>query len=508
MASPIRRVWSNQQKTIFDWFARGKGNLVVRARAGTGKTTTIIEGVNHAPESSILFAAFNKSVAEEIQSRLGNHHAQAKTLHGLGFGYLRRAWPNVTVDASGKRALALAQRSIDLAQDARDVDGIPDEIVRLVARIHTLLRETSPCATSPGDALSLMGEYDLMPEQETGRFTPRVVAGYASRAVDLAKEITIAIDFADMIFLPLVHRMVIPWYGLVVVDEAQDMTSAQLALATLACNANGRVVIVGDDRQAIYGFRGADSGSLDRLKAELGAAELGLCTTYRCPKKVVEIAARIVPGFRAASGAPAGVVESLGADSMMASAGPRDFILSRTNAPLVRVCLGLLRAGKKASIRGRDIGKGILALVNRQRAKNLDDLLARLAAWHARESKRAVASLTEKAAQNRLEFLDDQLAVVQSLAEDAGSLDDLRARLTVLFKDEDGAAIMCSTVHRAKGLEAENVFLLEGTFQGRKKKNTTEEDNILYVAVTRSRRRLAWVSGFERKGSAESEERS
>ena len=190
---------------------------------------------------------------------------------------------------------------------------------------------------------------------------------------------------------------------------------------------------------------------------------------------------------------------------MMTTVGPRDFVLSRTNAPLVKVCLGLLRAGKKANIKGRDIGKGILALINRQRAKNLEDLLTRLSAWHDREAKRAIANLTEKAAQNRLEFLDDQLAVVQTLAEDTDSLDDLRTKLTTLFADTDGTAIMCSTTHRAKGLESENVFLLEGTFRGRKGRNTDEEDNILYVAVTRSKQRLVWVSGFERANSRKSE---
>jgi len=91
-----------------------------------------------------------------------------------------------------------------------------------------------------------------------------------------------------------------PTYDLVVVDEAQDMTASQLQLAIQSCRKGGRIAIVGDDRQAIYSFRGADSKSLDRLKGILKAKELGLTTTYRCPKRVVEIASRYVPDFRAA----------------------------------------------------------------------------------------------------------------------------------------------------------------------------------------------------------------
>src|SRR5262245_2928107 len=53
------RNWSPQQTAVFDWFNAGAGNLIVRARAGTGKTTTIIEGIARANEKSILLAAFN-----------------------------------------------------------------------------------------------------------------------------------------------------------------------------------------------------------------------------------------------------------------------------------------------------------------------------------------------------------------------------------------------------------------------------------------------------------------
>ena len=93
---------------------------------------------------------------------------------------------------------------------------------------------------------------------------------------------------------------------MVVVDEAQDMTSAQLEIAVGACKRGGRVVIVGDDRQAIYGFRGADSGGLDRLKKLLKAKELGLTTTYRLPE------ARGRAGERVRRGLPGGADRSGG----------------------------------------------------------------------------------------------------------------------------------------------------------------------------------------------------
>jgi DNA helicase-2/ATP-dependent DNA helicase PcrA len=63
-----------------------------------------------------------------------------------------------------------------------------------------------------------------------------------------------------MIYLPLAWNLTAKDYQLVVVDEAQDMTAAQLEIAQRVCN--GRICVVGDDRQAIYGFRGATAVQL------------------------------------------------------------------------------------------------------------------------------------------------------------------------------------------------------------------------------------------------------
>jgi superfamily I DNA/RNA helicase len=333
-------------------------------------------------------------------------------------------------------------------------------------------------------------------EMEEG-ISPRWIAEHAHQAVENAKKQSATIDFADMIYLPLALGIIRPWFSLVVVDEAQDMTASQLELAMRACKKTGRIAIVGDDRQAIYAFRGADSGSIDRLKSSLRATELGLCTTYRCPKRVVAIAQEIVTDFIAADSAPEGLIESCNTARMIATLTPRDFVLSRTNAPLVRVCLALLRSGRKAVIRGRDIGKGIVALVNRQKARDLISLSKKLNNWRERETKRAQETLKQGAAEERIAYLNDSIGVIEALAEDVRTVNELTSKLTTLFTDDNGDSIICSTTHKAKGLESRNVYLLEGTFRG-KRASEPEERNILYVAVTRSKERLVWVSGYEK----------
>src|SRR5262249_35443957 len=176
---------------------------------------------------------------------------------------------------------------------------------------------------------------------------------------------------------------------IVSVGGAQDMTVAQLEIANGLCR--GSVVIVGDDRQAIYDFRGADSGSLDRLKTELNADELPLNTTYRCGKAIVELAQRYVPDFEAGEGNGEGSVTNLAITKLSSEAALGDFILSRANAPLVSVAMSLLRAGKRARIKGRDIGKGLISLVNKLKARSVPELLMKLNVWQEREITRLEA---------------------------------------------------------------------------------------------------------------------
>src|ERR1700761_7815745 len=106
--------WSEQQVRIFNWFKSGRGHLIVRARAGTGKTTTILEAVTHAPENKILLAAFNKRIARELEEKLGGWKfgapVEAKTLHGLGYSFVKYAWgkdiqPDDAVEADRVRVV-------------------------------------------------------------------------------------------------------------------------------------------------------------------------------------------------------------------------------------------------------------------------------------------------------------------------------------------------------------------------------------------------------------------
>lgn len=488
------RTWSDQQVDIFDWFAKktpGQSNdLVVRARAGTGKTTTILEGINRAPEKRILLAAFNKRIAEELAKKLTNPNAEARTLHALGFAAIRRYWERVRVANGSQRADALT--------DAVCEGTVPDAVKRVVSRLHTKAREMAPHATGPGELIGIAYQFDC---DETIEKFPKFdldwIEGKALLAMRLAasRQPASGIDFADMIFLPVRNHWAAPTYDLVVVDEAQDMTMAQLELAQLVSTAKrggGRFCVVGDDRQAIYGFRGADSGSLDRLKEELHADELGLTTTYRCPKRVVEVAQEIVPDFCAADTAPDGYVFSIGRSHLVAMAEGGDFILSRKNAPLIEVAMECIRADVKVRVAGRDIGAGLVGLVRRLGGRDLIELAENIDTWENAE----LVKILQSKYPERADEVSDRAATLRVLIEGCAGIQEVIGRIGDLFSDDgDGSMVVCSTVHKAKGLEARRVFVLAYTLMGNKQSDrpNEEEMNIEYVAVTRAQETMVWV---------------
>jgi len=466
---PASISWSDEQFDIYSEFEHGTSNVVIVARAGTGKTTTALEGVRRMPESKQVVA---------------------KTLHGVGFGIVVKFWDNVGVYDFKRHPVSRA----DILTHAA-APKAPDAIKRLISKLHSLARETAPFAMHGADLTDLALEFECAPDEswEEMGYGLSFVCDKAVQAMVLAAASKPAfIDYSDMIFLPLRNNWTHKAYEAVIVDEAQDMTLAQLELAQRVCK--GRMIIIGDDRQAIYAFRGADSGSLGRLKAKLNAVEYPLRTTYRCGHAIVALAQQLVPDFEAAAGNCAGDVSHLMMPRLVGEAGPGDFILSRLNAPLVSTAMKLLRSGKRTRIAGKQIGKGLIALIRKLKARSVPDLLLRINAWAKKEETRIKARFTgsDDALRARIENVNDQAAMLASIAEESTSVDDAILKLETLFTDDglgDAGIITCSSVHRSKGLEAKRVFILADTLRD----HNQEELNIRYVAITRAIETLVFV---------------
>jgi hypothetical protein len=180
------------------------------------------------------------------------------------------------------------------------------------------------------------------------------------------------IDFTDMIVLPLFYREFIPTYRVVFIDEAQDLNTAQRELM-LAAAKGGRFVAVGDRNQAINGFAGADCESFDKIASQPNTKELPLSVNYRCGRRMIELAQQIVPAIEAHEGAIDGVVTNTN-EMTLQLFQPNDMVLCRSAAPLVSLCLKLIKAGVTAIVKGKDIAEGLISLIEKSKAKPLRGL--------------------------------------------------------------------------------------------------------------------------------------
>jgi DNA helicase-2/ATP-dependent DNA helicase PcrA len=466
-AAPARE-WSAQQRAIFAAVASEQGHLQIVARAGTGKTTTIIEALSHVPRGQrVLLCAFNKSIADELTSR-APRGVKVSTLHGLGFGAVLRRWPSISKTPDKTRDRRLMERALEGR-------GLRRDLAPELAKVASLCK-----ARLDTDEASILralrsAEVTLAPKDHAA-----CVAAIVD-AVALATECDGTISFDDMVFVPAALGWSCGTYDLVFVDETQDMSAAQLQLARSALAPGGRMVLVGDDRQAIYGWRGADVGGMARMREELEANTLPLSITYRCGQRIALLAAQLVPDFQAAPSNPAGTIRRGTVDE----AREGDAVLSRINAPLVRLALEAIRAGKRARIQGRDIGAGL-----RAHAQSFGEFDVRALLRSAKiRLEASLADLADTEEGEEIERLQDQFATLTALCEDARTINDVLARIERLFSD-DGPGLIFSSTHRAKGLEWNRVFLLADTYRP---SASIEGENLWYVAVTRARHELVLV---------------
>lgn len=499
--------WSPQQAELFRLFVGplpagvtvrpGPRHVLVRARAGTGKTTSIVELVRQVlarwPRLSVVACAFNKEIATELEGRLPRG-ALARTLHSLGLE-AQQDGRKLRVDTKRDARLAaeVCGARVPESDGFTDVMLVPKTAVKLVRKLFVLGKECAPLAQSAADLADLQEHFDLVPDAELEATAPTLTAAWvrerAYEAMVLAAEYDGTIAFSDMVYRAVRLNLARPRFDLVIVDEAQDMNPGQLILAMRLVKPTGRVLVVGDDRQGIYAFRGAATGALDDLKRQLEAAEVPLTVTRRCPRAVVRLAAALVPDFTAAPDAPEGEVLELPEGNLVGEVRPGDFVLSRTNAPLLATCLRLIARGVPAQVRGKDVGKGLSDLVTRSKAKDLEELERWVEAWSTKELKRA-RRLPEDRAERLAQDINDKADALRAVADAVDTVPELLTRLETLFSDAVGSGVLLSTVHKAKGLEADRVFLLEKTFT----RQGDEEDNIRYVALTRAKRCLTLVT--------------
>lgn len=328
------------------------------------------------------------------------------------------------------------------------------------------------------------------------------------------RENTTSIDFTDMVWLPyeLTLNPIGLQYDYIFIDECQDLNAAQRELFLRCFRRGTRFIAVGDKKQAIYSFAGADAESFAKLQNLPNTTTLPLPISYRCPKKVVNLANQFVDTMECREGAPDGeIVHNVSIKDIHDG----DMVLCRTKMPLIKLYMRYLRMGVKSYVRGQDIGLNLLRMVDKteQIVLNVslqkDGVFARLYDDLFEERNRLMIKrgmdLEDATLSNQIMNKYDSIKALEILAEGLTSARDLHDRIENVFA-ESADGVCLSTIHKAKGLEANNVYILCKTLMPSRLATQDwekeQEQNLMYVAYTRAKYKLGFVSETEISPSA------
>lgn len=533
------------QLKIFDFVKNGKGNGIIDAVAGAGKTSTLMGCVMHIPNlDDVIYCAFNTSIRKELQKKFkaAKKNVKVSTIHSLGFQMLRatkeyklddRKYNEIIKDPEFFESLVpeidrilgyhnhptVAElKRLDEIRDALDWDdkNALNEGQQYVGKIIKKLLEINQKyrCTLEEDSIE---RYDVL-VRHFGIFQPwecqytyyqDELACYFRAHQKLIKEgNSMAIshgimDYTDQLYLPRVLNLTSKKkYGFVFVDECQDLSRAQLYVVQQYLREDGRLMAVGDPYQSIYGFAGADCESFERVKNTFNCTVLGLTDCFRCPQVVIQLAKSIRPdinGFKQYSGK----IYSIPQREVVVNIKEGDLVICRTRKPLLALALRLITKDFKVKIHPDELQEFIGDYKKNFTPQELRKILmedmidAFFEKARERNEKRIIRENKNADSIIRRMLIKEQVADMESTLTflkkkffdwHLNTLESILKRLKLTLSYPGDEAIKISSIHRAKGLENPRVFILEYNKLPYKRElewEQIQERNLHYVAVTR-----------------------
>jgi superfamily I DNA/RNA helicase len=157
------------------------------------------------------------------------------------------------------------------------------------------------------------------------------------------------------------------------------------------------------------------------------------------------------------------------------------------------VAFSLIRKGIKATIKGRDIGRSLVTLIKKQHVNEVPELFKSLESFRDKQYAKFIAQ--DKP--HKILQLDDQIATLDVISEGAVNVHEVMTRCETIFSDAR-SAVTLSSIHKAKGLEADNVYILRPDLlphpKAKKPEQQVQESNLEYVAITRPKQNLMFVN--------------
>lgn len=508
-------VASQFQKDIYHWVEFGSGNAIIKAVAGSGKTTVLKHSCKIIFDKfgvQPLAIAFNKHIKDELSLKIGEY-AQIQTFNSLGHrlvgnslgrGYLK-------VDDDKYRNIC---KKVVIDRNGNNDWETNERFVQELLQLTNFCMKTLTGTKSREDLEEMISNYNL--DIDSLNIIGNWLGLVIKEGDNLAREGVIS--FSDQLFLPHLWKLQpTQKYSWVLGDEMQDTSTAALELFLKFTDSNTRILAVADPKQAIMGFAGANSDAVDRLQSRTNAISLPLSICYRCPKSHIALAQKLVPEIQHSPTASEGEVLEIQMkckpkggytyEELIPLIRGGELIICRKTAPLVSLCIKLITHRIPAKVRGRDIGASLGKLIDDISKTNgfkfdefpkYADIL-----YEARKAKFLV-----KQEYGKIESLLDRVQGLLACYEGFDNIDDVKSfkkAVSDLFSDTQSNVVL-STIHKAKGLEGDRIVFLHPEFcpmrwEGQNKEMFQQEKNLEYVALTRSKHLLIMAYGLPPKKS-------
>jgi len=482
-----------------------RGPVCVLAGAGTGKTTTITRRIawqvasGAFPAAEIVAVTFTDKAAGELRARLaalGVEGVRASTFHSAALALLHRF--------GGAPGRILATKALTLR---RIGNGLPRPYrFRPAGDLATEIEWAKNRRLTPGTYLAGLGAHEPP--------LPADLALRVFREYERRKEEAGELDFEDLLERAIrlleddeeALTTVRDRWRAFTVDEYQDVNVLQQTLLDLWLGDRDDVCVVGDDYQSIYGFTGASAEWLLGLPERFRQAHVvRLEQNYRSTPQVLELANRLVPKLGGSAKTlratlPAGpepIVRSnadVGARiAELAAAGvplEEQAVLVRTNARTTEFEEAFHDAGipfQGASLLGRDAARQLLKVLRDGDSTDVAAIVRRAA-----EAQGWLQSPPDKLGDREQTRQADLARLVRLAEQFEGTVEEFVASLHERFGASAGRGVHLLTLHRAKGLEFEAVYLprLEEGELPIRRADVDEERRLLYVGMTRAKRHL------------------
>ncbi len=499
---------TKEQSDFFDFIEHESGNAVIKAAAGSAKTSTIENCLKYISEDKkVLFIAFNVSVRDEIRKDVSRNQTTTKitTFHGLGYSILSGIIGNNTEVYEFKYKKYINDHIDQLTsfKETKSLGVLRNTYIRNINKLTDYARYY--CVMKPSDILKLTKIYtDIVPVRDEAEVVSNILKWGQSEIKQ--------IDYTDMIWLPFVLNIESKSakFDYIFIDEAQDVTIAEEKLIEKVRGRGCRLVAVGDENQRINVWCGASKKAMDNFKNAPNTKIFKLSTSFRIPQVGEKFIHKCFPEIEIQA-SPQASEGRIRYDVSLSLVNEKTMVLCRNLAPLLEAMLTVMRMNKPCYLKGWENEKELFQNIIKKHPsrfidKNMiltDGLFTQL--W--REMLLHIDLLIEEHGLSYEEALRndfildlyDKIKSIDVLSEGLSTTDELLDKLSFIFNENNDTsnAIIFSTVHKAKGLEAENVFILKPSLMpnphATEKWEIEAERNLQYVAFTRFKQTLNFI---------------